>query len=176
MKTAVLTHINKHGTDTYVAQVPDFALEAEEIIKAMVKEFSVDYKQSTPEQDAMGEGETLELSLYNEADIPELSIEGEKPIRISTGSWRYSEEGEEVTTSHKGILEGKKRVCSVSNSAKTKAEVEANGMAISAVPEMLSVLRQIVTAADDLDNQKDRDLVQAIDWEAVRAALEKAGG
>ena len=52
----------------------------------------------------------------------------------------------------------------------------ANGRAIAAVPEMLSILRHIVTAADDSDNQKDRDLVQAIDWEAVRAALEKAGG
>ena len=173
MKTAVLIYTTKHGTETYVAQVPDLALE-DAIIKAMVKEFRVDYEKSTPEQDAMGEGETLTLNLYAEVDVPELDVKCTGVPSISQGEWRFSENGEEVTTSRRGILEGSKKVCELGTFDKSRAEIKANGRAISAVPEMMAALRQIVTAADD--NLKDTNLVMGIDWDAARKALKKAGG
>lgn len=176
MKTAVLTHTHKHGHDTYVSLVGDHVTmdDSESIIKAMVKAHSVDYEKTTPEQDAMGDGEELSLRLYDQGEIGVVSVGN--PVRnISPGTWRYSEEGEEVTTSRRGVLEGSKRVCQVSTFAKIADEIRANGRALAAVPEMLSSLRQIVQAADDSDNEKPRDLVEAIDWKAARRALKKAG-
>ena len=50
----------------------------------------------------------------------------------------------------------------------------ANAHLIAAAPELLAALEQILAAADDPDNEKPRDFVDAIDWQAARAALAKA--
>jgi hypothetical protein len=39
---------------------------------------------------------------------------------------------------------------------------------------LVEALEQILAAADDPDNEKPRDFVDAIDWQAARAALAKA--
>lgn len=38
---------------------------------------------------------------------------------------------------------------------------------------MREALKQIIDAADDPENERDRDLVWAIDWEQARAALKE---
>ena len=75
---------------------------------------------------------------------------------LSKGDWRYSKEYHEVTTSRVGIIEGSKEICSLATFDKSKEEVEANGLAIAAVPDMVAFLEN-VTFLDDLDVGADAD-------------------
>ncbi len=46
--------------------------------------------------------------------------------------------------------------------------------AFNILPEIVNVLKSIVAAADDPDNESDKDLVQSIDWTSIRGAIRKA--
>lgn len=50
------------------------------------------------------------------------------------------------------------------------------GLDYGAAPDLLAACQQIISAADDPDNQNDRDFVFAIDFVKLRAAVLKAGG
>jgi len=141
MKTAVLTHTHKFGHDTYISWVGNRATmdDSDAIIQAMIKEHHINYEKTTSEQDAMGDGEDLELRMYERGELGVIPI-GFPKRSISSGVWRFSSEGGEVTTSRLGVLEGSKRVCDVSAFSKTREEVQANGRALAAVPEMLDAL------------------------------------
>lgn len=52
----------------------------------------------------------------------------------------------------------------------------ANARLIASAPALLEALKQIIEAADDPDNGKDRDLVEMIDWDQARAAIAQAEG
>lgn len=145
MKTAILEHRHKHGHDTYVSLVGDLATQADEdsIIQAMIREHSIDYEPPTPEQDEMGDGEELELRLVERREMGVIPIGFPPRIPISAGVWRYSADGEEVTTSRIGVLEGSKRVCLVSTFSKSAQEVEANGRVLAAAPEMMEALEDV---------------------------------
>ena len=80
-----------------------------------------------------------------------------RTVPFSQGEWRVSSDGDEVTTSVRGVLEGSKRVCRVGNALKPKEEVEANGRVIAAAPRMMRLLERLEGA-----------------WKAGRWAVEAA--
>ena len=41
-------------------------------------------------------------------------------------------------------------------------------------PEMLTLLERIVNAADDPDNETDKDFVYSLNWKKIRSVLSKA--
>lgn len=45
---------------------------------------------------------------------------------------------------------------------------------VNGYPQMLEELKKILKAADDPENEKPRDLVDAIDWESVRKVVLEA--
>lgn len=92
---------------------------------------------------------------------------------ISQGTWRYSKEWEDVTTSRIGIVESNNRVCSVHNNLKPDDEVVSNGHAISAVPEMIDALKKVDAYFDEFTHLT---MAQKEVWNDVARALEKAEG
>lgn len=60
------------------------------------------------------------------------------------GNWRYSSEHSQVTTSEKGIVEGSKKICDISEYNKSFEEFEANAKLIAAAPELLEALEELL--------------------------------
>jgi hypothetical protein len=92
---------------------------------------------------------------------------------ISQGTWRYSKEYEEVTTSRVGLIEGSKSVCTLANFSKSKEEIEANGKAISAVPEMIDALKKADAYFNEFKHLSKEHMKV---WDSIARALEKAEG
>lgn len=56
-------------------------------------------------------------------------------------NWRTSKDFREVTTSKIGVLEGSKKICTMSSFCKTDDEVESNAKLIAAAPKMFEMLK-----------------------------------
>ena len=63
--------------------------------------------------------------------------------------WRVSSDFTQITTSKKGILEGSKKICEMSDFSKRPEETKANALLISKSPEMLDMLKDILEAQEN---------------------------
>lgn len=66
--------------------------------------------------------------------------------------------------------------CNAVAEAKDIGTARLIASAVNSHAALVEAVRDIIEAADDPDNGKDRDLVEAIDWDALRAALALAEG
>jgi hypothetical protein len=68
------------------------------------------------------------------------------------------------------------RVADLGGLERSPDERQANARLIAAAPDLLAACRGIIRAADSPENMKDRDLVDDIDFDGIRAAILKAEG
>jgi len=86
-------------------------------------------------------------------------------MKHTEGNWRYSANYSEITTSRIGILEGSKKICSISDFDKKTEEVKANAKLIATAPEMLEVLETI---------ENDANQVPEWLWNRIKSVIKKA--
>jgi len=72
--------------------------------------------------------------------------------KFTKEEWRITE-WLEITTSRKGIVEGSKKICQVSDFSKTEEEARANAQLISASPEMYEALKKVQRMLEEWENR-----------------------
>lgn len=86
--------------------------------------------------------------------------------------WRFSKEHLEITTSKPGILEGSKRVCTISYFRKESEEVQANGNLIAAAPLMYQYLFKRYNELDSMELNINSDMFK--EYQEIKELLKKA--
>ena len=92
------------------------------------------------------------------------------------GPWRFSDTmgGAQVTTSRIGILEGSKRICTISDFDKEVRVIHANGKLIAAAPDLLEACQRFMDLFSDCDMRPEDESHEVAT--IIRAAISKATG
>jgi hypothetical protein len=92
------------------------------------------------------------------------------------GPWRYSEGFCTITTSRRGILEGSKEIATVSEFDKSPETVRANGLVMTAAPDLLAAAEAANDLICDICKELDKTPDLLLTVQQLRAAIAKARG